>query len=184
MQFSKNNYRLEIIQGDITAQETDAVVNAANKALAPGGGVAGAIHRAAGPSLWQECSKLGGCQTGQAKITKGYDLPAEYVIHTVGPIYGQSQESAELLAQAYRNSLYLAEENNLRSIAFPALSTGAFGYPIEEAANIALTTIFETLYGLDSLYLVRLILHNSKDLKVHQEQGKSLANQYGWQIYD
>jgi len=134
---------LELTVGDITKQNTDAVVNAANKRLAPGGGVAGAIHRAAGSELWEECKKLGGCETGEAKITKGYNLPASYVIHTVGPIYSGSPEDPEKLASCYRESLRVAKENGIKSISFPALSTGAFGYPMDEAAKIC----FEDGFG-------------------------------------
>ena len=132
----------EIIVGDITRLEVDAIVNAANAQLAPGGGVCGAIHRAAGPKLAEECARVGPCPTGEARITGGYDLPASHVIHTVGPVYhgGRSGEPAQL-ASCYRQSLELAEANGLRSIAFPCISTGVFGYPLEGATRIALETI-------------------------------------------
>mgnify|MGYP000149627354 CR=1 FL=1 len=137
---------IKIVQGDITEMKTDAVVNAANKLLAPGGGVAGAIHRAGGPDLTAECEKLGGCETGEAKIPSGHELPASYVIHTVGPVYGQEGgREKELLASCYRESLKLAEEYGLKSIAFPGLSTGAFGYPKEEAFRVAVDTIKDFL---------------------------------------
>ncbi|HPC48135.1 MAG TPA: macro domain-containing protein, partial [Deltaproteobacteria bacterium] len=119
---------LQVVQGDITAQDTEAVVNAANHQLAPGGGVAGAIHKKAGPGLWEECRKLGGCATGEAKITRGYNLPNTYVIHTVGPVYSGSGKDPVLLRSSYINSLKVADTNKVRSISFPALSTGIFGY--------------------------------------------------------
>ena len=160
---------LELIIGDIIKQETDAVVNAANKRLAPGGGVAGAIHRAAGPALWEECKKLKGCETGEAKITKGYNLSALYIIHTVGPIYSGSSEDPEKLASCYMKSLRLAKENKIKSISFPALSTGYFGYPLEEAAKIALETVANELKKIPEIDLVRFVLYDSKSLEVHEK---------------
>jgi len=138
--------RLELYQGDITRLAVDAIVNAANASLLGGGGVDGAIHRAAGPKLRDACARLSGCKTGEAKITKGYALAAPYVIHTVGPVYrnGHSGE-AELLASCYRSSMRLAHAHHLASIAFPAISTGAYGYPLQEAARIALDTVIDCL---------------------------------------
>lgn len=169
MKVKIENTTLELVKGDITKQSTEAVVNAANKRLAPGGGVAGAIHRAAGPELWGECKKLDGCKTGEAKITKGYDLPVSHVIHTVGPVYSGSDEDPKKLSSSYRNSLKLAEENDIKSISFPALSTGAFGYPIKKAAEVALETVLNYLSDGSSIDLVRFVLYDSSSFEIHKE---------------
>jgi len=165
----------ELVRGDITSQETEAVVNAANKKLAPGGGVAGAIHRAAGEQLWEECKGLGGCGTGEAKLTKGYDLPASYVIHTVGPVYSNSPDDPKLLSSSYRNSLELARENELKSVSFPALSTGAFGYPEEEAGKIAIETIVDFLEHHSKPELVRLVLYGKSSFELHRDILKDIS---------
>ena len=136
------NKKISLVKGDITRLRVDAIVNAANTSLLGGGGVDGAIHRAAGPGLLEECITVGGCPTGEARITRGYRLPARHVIHTVGPVYGRDREKAEgLLAGCYSNSLRLALENNCKSVAFPNISTGVYGYPKEEAALTAIRTV-------------------------------------------
>lgn len=161
---------VEVVRGDITAQEdTEAVVNAANAQLAPGGGVAGAIHRAAGAGLYEEARPLAPISPGEAVVTGAHDLPNSFVIHTLGPVYGQDVPEAELLASCYRNSLALAEERGVSSVAFPALSTGIFGYPVQEAAEVALRTVVEEAPKLQDVRLVRFVLFGEEDLEVHEE---------------
>ncbi|MFO7478763.1 MAG: O-acetyl-ADP-ribose deacetylase [Methyloceanibacter sp.] len=145
-------HRVEIVEGDLTQFAVDAIVNAANQTLLGGGGVDGAIHRAAGPALREACAKLGGCDTGAAKITPGFDLPARFVIHTVGPVWGGGERGEDrLLAACYRNSLALALEHGIASIAFPAISTGAYRFPPDRAARIALRTVLAALPDAPSL---------------------------------
>jgi len=166
--------KIKIIKGDITKVKADAIVNAANKTLLGGGGVDGAIHRAAGPKLLEECKKLGGCETGEVKITKGYNLPAKYVIHTVGSVWRRGREDEEeKLASCYRNSLKLAVENNIKSIAFPSFSTGAYGFPIEKAAPIALREIKKFLEENDAIKEVIFVLFSEKDFQIYQNLARS-----------
>jgi O-acetyl-ADP-ribose deacetylase len=150
--------RLVVVEGDITEQDVDAIVNAANEALRGGGGVDGAIHRAAGPELQEECSKIGGCPTGEARITRGYRLKARHVIHTVGPVWkGGEQGEPERLAGCYRESLRLAATHGLRTLAFPSISTGVYGYPLEQAARIAVDTVREVTGELPEIEEVRFV---------------------------
>ncbi len=159
---------LECVQGNIAHQpDVDAIVNAANAELRIGGGVAGAIHRAAGPGLEEECRPLAPIRPGEAVITGAHNLPNRHVIHCLGPVYGIDKPSNELLASCYRNALRLAEEHGLGSIAFPAISTGAFGYPVEAAARIALRTVLEEIPTLSNVKLIRFVLFSTTDLDVH-----------------
>lgn len=162
--------KIEIIKGDITKIDMDAIVNAANSTLLGGGGVDGAIHRAAGLGLLEECRSLGGCETGQAKITKGYKLLARYVIHTVGPIWqGGKFREEELLASCYCNSLNLAKEHSLQSIAFPSISTGAYGFPIKQAATIALKTVKTFLEENPNVFeKVIFVLFSDEDFEIYK----------------
>ena len=162
---------LRTIRADITALAVDAIVNAANASLLPGGGVCGAIHRAAGPELAQECRVLGGCQTGDAKLTKGYRLPARYVIHTVGPVWhGGQQGEAELLASCYRRSLEVAAANGIATLAFPSISTGIYGYPIEEAAKVAIATVHKSLSESTAIREVIFCCFSPGDLVIYERQ--------------
>lgn len=157
------NEKIEIIQGDITKQSVDAIVNAANCSLLGGGGVDGAIHRAAGPELLVECRTLGGCKTGEAKITKGYKLPAKYVIHTPGPVWhGGNRGEAELLASCYLNCLRLASENGCKTVDFPSISTGVYHFPLEKAAKIAIDTIAGFLFEHSDIERVRMVCFDER----------------------
>jgi len=161
-------HRIAVVEGDITRQAVDAIVNAANNALAPGGGVAGAIHRAAGPGLWEECRTLGGCETGEAKITKGYNLPARWVIHTVGPVWqGGDRGEDESLARCYRSCLALVEWYAVKTIAFPSISTGIYGFPMERAARIAVTEIKSFLERNTSVEKVFLVCFGERAHQCH-----------------
>lgn len=161
---------IEIIKGDITRVNADAIVNAANTTLLGGGGVDGAIHRAAGPQLLEECRALGGCETGEAKITKGYKLPAHHVIHTAGPVWrgGRSQEE-ELLASCYRNSLELAKKYSLKTIAFPSISTGVYRFPIDKASRIAFKTVGTFIKENPDVFdKVTFVLYSDDDLRIYE----------------
>lgn len=171
--------RIDVILGDITKVEVDAIVNAANKTLLGGGGVDGAIHRAAGPELLEECRQLKSCETGQAKITKGYRLPAKHVIHTVGPIWqGGDANEDELLASCYRSSLMLAVENNVKTIAFPSISTGAYGFPVKRAADIAIREIARFLEENNSIEKVLMVCFDEKTMKAYSEALSKLRKEY------
>lgn len=170
MKMEISGVTIECVEGDISKQpEFAAVVNAANAWLRTGSGVAGALHRAAGPGLEEEGRKFAPIRPGQAVITAGYNLPNRYVIHCLGPVYGVDEPADELLAACYRNALDLAEKNAIDSIAFPALSTGAFGYPIEPAAEIAFETILEVVPRLRTVKRIRFVLHDQAALRVHEE---------------
>jgi O-acetyl-ADP-ribose deacetylase (regulator of RNase III) len=165
-----NEAQMEIVQGDITKMAVDAIVNAANTSLLGGGGVDGAIHRAAGPQLLEECRGLGGCPTGEARITRGYNLPAKHIIHTVGPVWhGGDRGEEELLAGCYRNSLRLAVENGLETIAFPSISTGVYRFPIDRACRIALREVRAFLAKTSSLHKVFFVCFSESDARIYRQ---------------
>ncbi|MDI7261027.1 MAG: O-acetyl-ADP-ribose deacetylase [Thermodesulfobacteriota bacterium] len=167
---------LEVVQGDITQQDTEAIGNAANSRLAGGGGVDGAIHRAGGPAIMAELkAKYTGCPTGSAVITGGGTLKSKYVIHAVGPIYSGSPKDAELLSSAYRKSLELCIQNKIASVAFPSISTGIYGYPVEEASRIALKTVMDYLEDHPEIKLARFVLFDSKTYQTYEEALKELT---------
>ncbi|MDQ5826099.1 MAG: O-acetyl-ADP-ribose deacetylase [Chloroflexota bacterium] len=168
--------KISVVQGDITRMRVDAIVNAANNSLLGGGGVDGAIHAAAGPQLLAETRTLGGCPTGEARITGGYNLPAKWVIHTVGPVWrGGNNGEDDLLASAYRNSLKLADERGVRTIAFPSISTGVFGFPVERAAPIALREISDFLAaGPESVEQVILVTHGERTFRAYTQASEEI----------
>ena len=181
LEYHVGRAKLRLVQGDITEMETDAIVNAANPSLMGGGGVDGAIHRKGGPKILEECKRIratewpNGLPTGKAVITSGGNLKAKYVIHTVGPIWrGGNSGEPELLAEAYRNSLKLAVSKGLKTIAFPSISTGAYGYPIEKACKVALTTVKEFLEKEDKLDMVVLVLFSRRDFEIYKETAKEI----------
>ncbi|MBI4681719.1 MAG: O-acetyl-ADP-ribose deacetylase [Nitrospirae bacterium] len=175
MEIIINKGTLSLTEGDITKQETDAIVNAANKSLRGGGGVDGAIHRAGGPKILEECIKIGGCETGEAVITSGGNLRAKYVIHTVGPVYRDGlHNEPNLLGTAYKNCLKLASSKGLKSIAFPSISTGAYRYPLEEAAGIALSAAINYLKENTDIELIRFVLFGEKALDAYEKKLKQL----------
>jgi O-acetyl-ADP-ribose deacetylase (regulator of RNase III) len=169
--------RIEIVEGDITKQKVEAIVNAANTMLLGGGGVDGAIHRAAGPGLLEECRKLGGCATGQAKITRAYSLPMSWIIHTVGPVWhGGRQREEELLADCYRSSFEVARQHEIRTIAFPSISTGAYGFPMDRAARIAVAETKKALENNSLLTKVFLVCFDEAAGNVYQKALAAAAN--------
>ena len=175
MEVKVNNAVIALVQGDITAEETDAIVNAANSGLRGGGGVDGAIHRAGGPSIMEECRKIGSCPTGQAVVTGGGNLKARYVIHTVGPVYrGGGRGEEALLKSAYRESLKRVTEKGLTSVSFPAISAGVYGYPLEEAARIALTTAIDYVKDHDEIRLIRFVLFSRDIYDVFSDELKQI----------
>jgi O-acetyl-ADP-ribose deacetylase (regulator of RNase III) len=174
MRFKIHQSTLDLIQGDIVAQDVDAIVNAANSSLLGGGGVDGAIHHAAGPELMAECRTIGGCPPGEARITRGYRLKARYIIHTVGPVYHGRPRDAELLASAYRSSLQLASGHGIKTLAFPSISTGIYGYPLNEAAPIALRTVKQYLLEHSEIESVRFVLWDATARVAYERAARAL----------
>jgi len=168
--------RIKLVQGDITRLDTDAIVNAANNSLLGGGGVDGAIHKAAGPELLEYCKGIGGCKTGQAVITMGYNLPATYIVHTVGPVYSGKDQDKLLLASCYNNSLQVAIDHDVTSIAFPAISCGVYGYPIADACCIAMDSVCDFLKHNSKLKKVVFVLFSNEDYQVYQANLNRLYN--------
>ena len=175
MQIQINNLQLEAVQGDIANQPgMTAVVNAANARLEIGGGVAGAIHSAAGPDLAEECRPMAPISPGQAVISGGHNLPNDYVIHCLGPVYGADKPEDKLLADCYRNALQIAEEKGIDSVAFPAISTGAFGYPFDAATDVALETVRGMIPDLEQVKVIRFVLFSERDYRIYDKKLKAL----------
>ena len=178
MEKSEALKKISVKKGDITKEKADAIVNAANPALLGGGGVDGAIHRAAGPGLLEECRKLGGCRHGEARITKGYNLPAEFVIHTPGPVYKDGKHGeADTLRSSYKNSMKLAKNNNLKSIVFPAISTGVYGFPKKEGAEIAIKTVVDFMLNENYLIEVTFIQFDNENYEIYNKLLDGLKNE-------
>lgn len=163
--------RITIVKGDITKQQVEAIVTAANRFLLGGGGVDGAVHQAAGPQLMEDCRRFGGCEPGDAKITPGYNLPAGFVIHAVGPVYFNNtpEKAAQLLASCYQKSLELCDENGLKTVAFPSISTGAYGYPIDDAVQIVHDTVDAYITAGTNISEIRFVTHSDRDFKAYQQ---------------
>jgi len=175
MKININSATLELVEGDITKQNTEAIANAANSGLAGGGGVDGAIHGAGGPKIIEECRKIGGCPTGEARLTTGGNLKARYVLHAVGPVYrGGDKGEPELLKGAYFSCLKLASEYSIKTIAFPSISTGVYGYPLEEAAKIALLTVIDYLKSHGEINLIRFVLFGSEPYNTYEKVLKEI----------
>lgn len=176
MKLTIQNIEFEVIKGDIVAQpDLEAVVNAANAELSPGGGVAGAIHKAAGPDLYKECKPLAPIQPGEAVLTSAYNLPNKFIIHCLGPVYRQDKPESVLLAACYRNTLKIAEENKISSVGFPAISTGIFGYPPELAVDVVFNTVLADLSGIENIKKIKFVLFNDKDLHLYETKLKKIS---------